>query len=156
MLFDPRHEISLERLERDARLAPTPTRELFLKIAKHGCPRLRVLRSAGRAGQLDRLIEAGAWTDATVALIALELPSWQIRRLVYEDGEWLCSLSRQPNLPIDLDDTADASHEVLALAILCAFVEARRRIARERKSSAATVPQMKPDAAQRVCCDNFA
>jgi hypothetical protein len=155
MLFNPKHEMSLERLEREARLAPTPTHDLLSKITCSACPRLQLLRSTGKPIQVDRSIEAGAWTDAAIALIKVELPGWQLRRLVYEDGEWLCSLSRQPNLPIERDDPADASHEVLALAILCAFVEALRRIARERKTPTATL-QVKPGEEQPVSCDNFA
>jgi hypothetical protein len=50
----------------------------------------------------------------------VELPGWKLRRLVYQDGEWLCSLSKQPNMPEDIDETADAVHEVLPLAILTA------------------------------------
>jgi hypothetical protein len=101
------------------------------------------------------LIEAGAWTDATIALIELELPAWKLRRLVYEDGEWLCSLSRQPNLPVALDDTADASHEVLPLAILSAFVEARRRANAMRETSLRIVPQVRRTSGYAICCDNF-
>jgi hypothetical protein len=48
----------------------------------------------GKTITLDRLIEAGAWTDAAITLIGFELPSWSVRRLACEDGEWLCSLSR--------------------------------------------------------------
>ena len=88
---------------------------------------------AVKATRIDQLIEAGAWGEAALALIELELPAWKLRRLVYEDGQWLCSLSRQPNLPVALDDTADASHEVLPLAILRAFVEARRRTSAMRE-----------------------
>src|SRR6476659_10952614 len=79
------------------------------------------------AARIDQLIEARAWDDAALALIELELPAWKLRRLVYEDGEWLCSLSSHPNLSVALDDTVDARHEVLPLAILSAFIEARRR-----------------------------
>ena len=68
----------------------------------------------GKTITLDRLIEAGAWADAAIALVRLELPNWSLRRLVYEDGEWLCSLSRQPNLPIFLDEPGEGSHAVLA------------------------------------------
>ena len=73
------------------------------------------------------MVEAEAWTDAALALIEMELPGWKLRRLAYEDGEWICSLSSQPYLPAQIDDTADSNHEVLALALLSAFVEARRR-----------------------------
>jgi hypothetical protein len=155
MLLDPKHEMSLERLARDARLAPTPTRDLFFKIATWACPRLQLLRAARKTDQLDRLIEAGAWTDAATTLIGLELPAWQLRRLVYEGGEWICSLSRQPNLPVEVDDTCDARHEVLALAVLGAFVEALRRRASESAPAPATVPAVRPATGQAVCCDNF-
>jgi hypothetical protein len=50
--------------------------------------------------RVNQLIEAGAWADATLAMVELELPYWNLRRLVHEDGEWLCSLSKQPNLPV--------------------------------------------------------
>jgi hypothetical protein len=101
------------------------------------------------------LIEAGAWRNAALALIELELPAWKLRSLVYENGEWFCSLSRQPNLPEALDDTADASHEVLPLAILSAFVEARRRTSAMRETSLQTVPQVRRTSGYAICCDNF-
>src|ERR1700742_3848853 len=84
MLFDPKHEVSLERLAHAVRLAPTPTPDLLSQLTRGACPRLPLLRTAGKAAQLDRLIEAGAWTDAAIALIGVELPGWQVRRLVYE------------------------------------------------------------------------
>jgi hypothetical protein len=56
-----------------------------------------------------------------LAVIALELPDWQLRRLEYESGEWFCSLSRQPNVPATFDDTADSNHELMAVAILRGF-----------------------------------
>jgi hypothetical protein len=43
-------------------------------------------------------------------MVELELPCWNLRRLVHEDSEWLCSLSEQPRICLTLDDTADASH----------------------------------------------
>ena len=79
----------------------------------------------GKTITLDRLIETGAWTDAAITLIGFELPHWSVRRLVSEDGKWLCSLSRQPNLPIVLDEPVEGSHAVLTLAVLRAFVAAR-------------------------------
>jgi len=106
--------------------------------------------------RLDQLIEAGAWSDAALALIELELPAWKLRRLVYEDGEWFCSLSKQPNLPVAIDDTADARHEVLPLAILSAFVEARRGTSAARETSSPIVPRVQPTSGIVICCDNFA
>lgn len=155
MLFDPKHDLSLERIARDARLAPTPTRDLFIKVSTMACPRTQLLRTAGKTQRLDRLIDAGAWTDAATTLIGLELPGWQVRRAVYDGGEWICSLSRQPNLPTEVDDTIDAAHELLPLAMLGAFVEALRRRAVESEGPSATVPAARPTPAHAVCCDNF-
>jgi hypothetical protein len=88
-------------------------------------------------------------------LIEFELPDWSVRRVVCEGGEWLCSLSRQPNLPIFLDEPAEGSHPVLALAILRAFVGARSRNAVTRQLIA-SVPQVRPVPTFVFCCDNLA
>jgi hypothetical protein len=88
-------------------------------------------------------------------VIELELPNWTIRRIACEHCEWLCSLSRQPNVPLALDETADASRQVLALAILCAFVEARLREAVSARA-VPSFPQVRPTPEQLICCDNFA
>jgi hypothetical protein len=88
-------------------------------------------------------------------LIELELPAWKLRRLVRESGEWICSPSRQPNLPAAFDDTVDAVHEVLPLAILLAFLQARR-MAGTVAHAIAAVPAIAPAANGLICCDNFA
>jgi hypothetical protein len=109
----------------------------------------------GKTITLDRLIEAGAWADAAITLVGFELPNWRLRRLVYEDDEWLCSLSRQPNLPIFLDKPAEGSHAVLALAVLRAFVAARCTSAAIQQVTA-SVPRVRPRPAFVFCCDNLA
>jgi len=154
MLFDPKYE-PLDALEEQLRRAHALTPDLISNVIADACTRLPVLKRAGKAARIDQLIEAGAWSDAALALIELELPAWKLRRLVYEDGEWLCSLSRQPNLPVALDDTADASHEALPLAILSAFVEVRRRISAMRGTSLQTVPRVRLTSGYAICCDNF-
>ncbi len=116
--------------------------------------RLGALGSATKA-RVDRLIETSAWTDATLTLVELELPQWKLRRLVYEDGEWLCSLSKQPRLPLGLDEAEEASHEILPLAILIAFLQARRAAAASA-TVVTTVPQVRSASSDTVCCDNFA
>jgi hypothetical protein len=126
------------------------------KAIAEGCASGPVLSRARKISRIDRLMEAGAWTDAALALIELELPLWKLRRLVYENGAWFCSLSRQPNLPAELDETADASHEVLPLAILHAALEAQRKAGIGRNTRALTVPQVPKASRQAVCCDNFA
>jgi hypothetical protein len=156
MLFDPKHEDRLDRLTEQLRLAPALTPNLVGAVIADACIRLPVLHRAGKAAWIDQLIEAGAWSDAALALIELELPAWKLRRLAYEDGEWFCSLSKQPNLPMAFDDTADARHEVLPLAILSAFLEARRATSAVRETSSPTVPQVQPTSGIVICCDNFA
>jgi hypothetical protein len=156
MLFDPKHEIALDRLANELRLAQAPSCDLFCRIVSGACTRLPLLRAAGKTVRLDRLIEDGAWTDAALALIELEVPAWKLRRLAYEHGEWISSLSRQPNLPVQFDDTADAGHPIMALAILGAFIEARHRTEAEKKGLPGTVPQVRSAAGTAICCDNFA
>jgi hypothetical protein len=113
------------------------------------------LRQAGRTTEIDGMMEAAAWTDAAIALIDVELPNWSVRRLVCEDGEWLCSLSRHPHVPMFLDKPVERNHRVLALAILRAFVAARfKSVATYRVTS--SVPQVGVRPAYVFCCDNFA
>jgi hypothetical protein len=148
--------LDLDLLDRELDLAVAVTAGLFRKVTESGaCPRLFSLRQSGSATELDRLIEAGAWTDATITLLGFELPNWGVRRLQCEDGEWLCSLSRQPHLPTFLDEPAERSHAVLPLAVLRAFLAARRWSAATRRVKA-SVPQVQPRPAFVFCCDNLA
>jgi hypothetical protein len=156
MLFNSKDENKLDRLIDQVRLVPALTPDLFSRLIAGACSRLPVLIKSGQAARLERYLQAGAWSDAALALIELELPAWRLRRLVYEDGEWLCSLSKQPNIPAALDDTADSRHEVLVLAILGAFLEAHRKVRAAREIHSITVRQILPAAGVAVCCDNFA
>jgi hypothetical protein len=151
----PKYEYDLDQLERQVRKAAAPNATLIHDVLSNTCTRIQVLERAGKANNIERLIAAGAWCDAVCALIELEIPAWSIRRLVHEDGEWLCSLTREPNLPAAFDDTADAGHESLPLAILCAFLEVQRKLAIVRDTCASTVPQIRSAAGRSICCDNF-
>jgi hypothetical protein len=155
MLFDPKHEKHLGRLEEQLRRAQAITPELMSEVIGEASMRFAAHEAATRA-KVNRLIESGAWTDATLALVELELPQWKLRRLVYEDGEWFCSLSKEPRLPLDLDELAEAGHENLPLAILIALLEARRAPAVSAARTTA-VPQVRsaPRPGLAVCCDNF-
>jgi hypothetical protein len=145
---------SLSALDNALWNAQEPSLDLLSKII-NACGRLLAPVRTERLNHVIHLAEIGAWTDATLALIELELPLWRVRRLSYENGEWLCSLSQQPNLPMTLDDCAEANHEALPLAILCAFVEACRRRQMVRQSPS-VVPKVKqPWAEHIVCCDNY-
>jgi hypothetical protein len=125
-------------------------------VISDSCTRLPALKKAGKANRIDRLIENGAWCDAVLSLIELEIPAWNVRRIAHEDGEWFCSLTRQPNMPIDLDDTADGRHRELPLAILRAFLEARGRTSAVHDPDTPFVPEVRPARSSTICCDNFA
>ena len=155
MSSNPKHDDRLDGLMEQLRFAAALTPDLLSNVVSDVCTRLPALKKAGKTVQIDRLIEAGAWSDVAFALIEIELPAWKLRRLIYDDGEWFCSLSKQPNLPVELDDTADARHEVLPLAILSAFVEARRGIGTSHETNSTTVPQIWPSSYDAACCDNF-
>jgi hypothetical protein len=141
--------------ELDDRLrnAHAVTSELIAEVI--GCRRFPSAGQTGKTEQIERLIEAGAWTDAALALIDLELPPWQVRRIAYDDGEWYCALSRERELPDWLDRSVEAHHADLALAILSAFVEAQRIASPSSKTSVPTVPREANPLYEPVCCDNF-
>jgi hypothetical protein len=148
-LHDPR-ELS-DRL-RDAHGV---TAELISEIIGETCRRFPSMGQTGKTARIERLIETGAWTDAALALIDLELPQWQVRRVAYDEGEWYCALSRERELPDWLDSSIEARHADLALAILSAFVEAQSFSA---PSSRTSVPAVSRDANplyEPVVCDNF-
>jgi hypothetical protein len=102
------------------------TTEFLSDIIRATCRRFPSAVQNFRSTRIARLIESQAWTDAALALIDLELPQWQVRRLTHDDGEWYCALSRQRELPDWLDQSIETRHADLALAILSAFVEAQR------------------------------
>jgi hypothetical protein len=145
------HDQRLHEVQEQPGQAHTMTSELLAEAIAQAYRRFQA--PSAKANVL-RLIEAGGLTDATLALIELELPQWKLRRLVYDDGLWHCSLSKQLGLPPGLDETVDSSHEILPLAILSAFLEARCDVA----ASAArpkSVPQFRPQQGLAVCCENF-
>jgi hypothetical protein len=102
------------------------------------------------------LIQSGAWTDAALALIELELPLWQVRRIAYDEGEWYCALSRDRELPDWLDRSVEAHHADLPLAILSAFVGARLAATPSSRSSVPFVPREPNPLYEPVMTDNFA
>ena len=115
------------------------TAEFMADIISQTCRRFPSVGQIGKTSRVERLIQSGAWTDAALALLDLELPQWQVRRLVYDEGEWHCALSRERELPDWLDQSIESHHADLALAILSAFVEAQRIRAPERRTSVPVV-----------------
>ena len=143
----------LERMNDRIRAASAVTADLMSDFASTACDRLPMLDRAGNAERIQGLIESGAWTDTALALVEIELPRWKLRRLVLDEGKWLCSLSRQVNLPVWLDDMAEVSHEDLPLAIIGALLEAKRCVL-SMPEKLRTVPRV-PTANYGVSCDNF-
>lgn len=95
MPFDASQDQRLEALQEHLRACHEITPELLRDVIARACQRLRAHPASAKA-KLDALIAAGAWIDAALALLELELPQWTLRRLVYDDGEWHCSLSKHP------------------------------------------------------------
>ena len=103
---------------------------------------------------VELLLDADAWTAASLLIAERELSGWQLRRLVFDEGEWVCSLSRQPQLPLELDDTADAHHDIAARAVLHAIEEARARAA--PRTSVPRSQRTSRSAGYPICCENYA
>lgn len=120
------------------------------EVIGSACHRFQSMRART---DFDQKIKAGAWVDAIMTLIAAEMPAWTLRRIARDDALWICSLSRHPDLPIELDDTAEAFHRDLPLAMLSAFIEAR--LAVSIRHVPATTPKLRPQDHHAVCCENF-
>ena len=132
------------------------TAELLSEVIREVCPRLPSVRRTKDFRRLEQYIQSGAWTDAVLALLALESPQWQIRRLVYDAGEWHCALSRQRELPDWVDQPVETSHPDLSLAVLSALIDAQRvgvfpTVTASVPAFAGTEPLY-----MTFCCDNFA
>src|SRR3954452_14346492 len=134
--------------------ATAASADLFSDIVRSICPRLALLRHTERAARAAQMIELGAWTDAVLALLALELPQWQLRRLAYDNGEWHCALSTQREMPEWLDQSIESHHADLAIAILRAFVAARQQNPSAARCSVPAVPPATTTLDEPVSCDN--
>jgi hypothetical protein len=146
----------LDRLIDELCLTPVLTPELISRIVADVCTRVPGMARTGGVARLQRLIRAEAWVDAVLSLVELELPMWRPRRLIHDGGEWVCSLSRHPEMPIELDATADGRHHAPAVAMLLALIEAKRLLMGCEPVGATSVPQVAPEpAAYVLCCDNF-
>jgi hypothetical protein len=155
MSLQREHRIQGELVDR-LRDAHAVTAELLHDVIRGACRRLLSARQAENPAQIERLAKSGAWTDAALALIELEIPQWRVRRIVYDAGEWHCALSRQRELPEWLDQSIEASHADLSLAILMAFAEVQRVSGSPARTSVPSVTRMADALCVPVCCDNFA
>ena len=128
---------------------------LMDEVIGAACLRYPSLGQTGKTARLTQLILSGAWTDAALALIDLELPFWQVRCLAYDDGEWYCALSRERELPDWLDQSIEARHSDLALAMLSALLEARRISAPESRTSVPDTRGTIRDLYETLPIDNY-
>jgi hypothetical protein len=131
------------------------TEELFSAVISAACRRFPSAGQAEKTAKIERLIGSQAWTDAVLALIDLELPQWQVRRIVYDEGEWHCALSRERELPEWLDQSIESRHADLPLAILSAFVDVQRVSAPSIRTSVPAVQREAGTLYEPLCCDNF-
>jgi hypothetical protein len=132
------------------------TVELMANVISKACRRFPSAGQSEKTVRIERLIHSGAWTDAALALLDLELPQWQLRRIAYEQGEWYCALSRQRELPDWLDQSIEGRHADLALAMLGAFLEAQRITAPSNRTSVPAVTRDATPLYVPLCSDNFA
>jgi hypothetical protein len=139
----------LAQLAEQIRLSQEPTSNLLSRVIAETSLLLPAPADLVSGRRIENLVHANAWVDAVLVLIDVELPQWKCRRLLYDERNWNCSLSRFPDLPIELDDTADGQHEALSPAILLAFVEACRVTITKRESDKFAVGQVPAVAAQR-------
>jgi hypothetical protein len=149
---NPRETIEINGLIRDA---PKATSTIFRKIIEAACRRFPSLGQSAKTARIGRLIDADAFAEAALALVDLELPQWQVRRIAYDGGEWYCALSRDRELPDWLDQSVQGHHQDLALAILAALVEAQAVTAPLSQTS---VPASRREANAlyvATSCDNF-
>ena len=137
------------------RNADAVTVEIMSDLIGQTCRRFPSHTHSEKSARLGRLLQSHAWTDAALALIDLELPQWQLRRIAYDEGEWHCALSRQRELPDWLDSAIEARHADLALAMLSAFVEAQRISTSTSRTSVPSVSRDSSPLYEPVCCDNF-
>jgi hypothetical protein len=152
-LLEDHDPVELNDLLRNANAV---TADLMSEVIGQACRRFPSLGQTEKTERLERMIATGAWIDAALALIDLELPLWQVRRLTYDEGEWYCALSRQRELPDWLDQSIEAHHADLALAVLSAFVDAQDIAAPSSRASVPAVPREANPLYDPLCCDNFA
>src|SRR5262245_14158540 len=87
---------------------------------------LDVLTAAGVDGatpgphRVRRRIAAQGWIDAALALVEHAVPRWTSARIIFDEGQWHCALTKHSQVPDWLDDAIEARHHALPLAILAA------------------------------------
>jgi hypothetical protein len=150
------HHIDLDELTDRLHDAAEVDTSLVTEVIGAACRRFPSIGQSAKTARIEQFIRSGAWIDAALALIDLELPQWKVRRIVYDEGEWHCALSRQRELPDWLDQSIEVHHADLALAILGALVEARRTSAPTSQPSVPSVSPYADPLYEIACGDNYA
>jgi hypothetical protein len=153
LLAEPQNPVEIGDQLRNAYAV---TAEFLSDIIRQTCRCFPSTGQSGKTARIEQLIQSDAWTDAALALIDLELPQWQLRRIIYDEGEWHCALSRERELPDWLDQSAEGRHADLTLAILSAFVEAQCISASGGRTSVPVVPRKAHVFYEPILSDNFA
>jgi hypothetical protein len=135
--------------------ATAVTPKLMSDLVATACRRFPSIGASEITARIKDLIQLRAWTDAALALLELELPLWRVRRIAYDEGEWYCALSRERELPDWLDRSVEARHTDLALAILSAFIEARRISSPSIRTSVPVVAPHSDELYERINPDHF-
>jgi hypothetical protein len=154
-LFSLSEQHYSDALNDQLRSAHAVTTALMSDIIKQACRRFPSAGQSAKTARIQQFIQSAAWTDTALALIDLELPAWKVRRLAYDEGEWHCALSRERELPEWLDQSIEARHTDLALAILSAFIEAQSISAPLTRPSVPEVSHERSSLYQPLCTDNF-
>lgn len=149
----PQNPATLGKRLHDA-LAVTPA--LIADVIRQACRHFPSQGQTVKTERVEQLIHMGAWTDAALSLIELELPQWRIRRLAYDSGEWHCALSRERELPDWLDDSVEGRHADLALAILSALVEVQDNNPPSSRPSVPAAGRKDSPLGEPLLADNFA
>jgi hypothetical protein len=152
----PTVQLDFDALRNRLRDADTVTAKLMSELVAATCRRYPSVGRTAKTARIERLIGSQAWTDATLALIDLELPQWQVRRIAYDEGEWHCALSRAREIPEWLDQSIETRHANLPLAVLSAYLDARYVSAPSQRTSVPIVPRDANAFYTPFCCDNFA
>ena len=116
--FSRRYDELMHRLQK----AEHPSKNLFDDVISI-YPRVISLIRAGRAKRLQELMQAGAWLETALELLRLARSAWSLRRLIRDDEDWVCSLSRSTFVPIEIDDMAEYRHADPAVAVLGALLQ---------------------------------
>jgi len=92
-------------LQTHARRSRSITAELFIKVIAEAS----TTHGNATKAVFNQLVAYGAWTDAVLLLLKLELPQWRLRRILYEDAEGNCFFSKHPEFPLGFDESAEAT-----------------------------------------------